>query len=152
MRARNSIDQVTLRCARRFQALWELARLEPRVAAHLLGVGGKGPGGITDAIEDAKTEISMIMGIFGGSNSPAGSIVWNVVGAQMSIRDWCMLERPGQRREDPKTAAGLLRGSLCALVAHYQAQRPKGSNPVVRVSGKLLKSIDDQLATAKQTA
>ena len=72
----------------------------------------------------ARRNVHAALAILGGMASPAGSIVWHVVGCEESIRAWAQREGWRDRPVRPQVATGILVGALGALAVHYGFDTP----------------------------
>ena len=105
--------------ARDFQASFILANLDQLRAVQVLR--GPGTGREADLSErqlDARRRVHEAMEVLGGIGSPAGSVIWHVVGLQRSVREWAMRQGWGGRPVEQKAAAGILVAALGVLAAH----------------------------------
>ncbi len=114
--------------ADRFRRDFGLSRLNPLTAADLgrvRGAGGHEP--IIDRIEDARQRLSQAMAHLGGMSSPAGSVVWCVVGDEMTLQQWALRQVWGAGRPlRHDVATGILIAALAALASYYGTRRPAG--------------------------
>jgi hypothetical protein len=110
--------------ARDFQASFIIARLDPLRAVPTLRVPG--PGGapsLTERQALARRRVAEAISALGGHDSPAGSVLWHVVGGGLSLRQWALRQRWGGRPVRPDQAHGVLVAALSVLAAHYGYQR-----------------------------
>ena len=74
--------------------------------------------------ESARRAIAETLRQLGGMGSPTGSILWFVVGLEISIPEWARRQRWGQGRPiRHEVATGILIGALGALAAYYAEGR-----------------------------
>jgi hypothetical protein len=112
--------------ARTFQAAFGIANLDPLRAAPLLRVPGCGrESDLSERQLDARRRVHAAMQALGGSNSPAGSCIWHVVGLQRSVREWATRQGWNGRPVRQEQAQGILVAALGMLAAHvaYGAAR-----------------------------
>lgn len=111
--------------ADRFRRDFHRARFEPLCAADLRRV--RGAGGheeILDAVEDARQRVWDAMNHLGGLATPAGSIVWHVIGLESTLRDWSLRQVLGAGRTlRQEVATGILIGALGVLNGYYSQRR-----------------------------
>jgi hypothetical protein len=123
MERRGVISAAMAVAARAFQEDFQLAHRDPRHCHDLEAIrSGARSTGVVDSIEDAKQRVWETLKVLGGIASPAGSILWYVIGVDQTLNEWCQRRgwggRTGIRHE---TATGILIGALGVLDA--QAQR-----------------------------
>jgi len=112
--------------ADRFRRDFHRARFEPLAAADLRrqrGAGGHEE--ILDDVEDARQRIWEALNHLGGLTAPAGSIMWNVIGMEMTLRDWSLRQVWGSGRTiRQEVATGILLAALGVLTGYYGVKRP----------------------------
>ncbi|HTH96101.1 MAG TPA: hypothetical protein VL574_01720 [Stellaceae bacterium] len=82
------------------------------------GAGGREK--VVGTIEDARQRVYEALSQLGGMSAPAGSIVWHVIGGEMSLRDWSLRQVWGSGRTiRQEVATGILIGALGALSGYY---------------------------------
>jgi hypothetical protein len=110
--------------ADRFRRDYRLAAFDP-LSANDLGRarGAGGHGVIMDRVEDARQRLADAIAGMGGLSAPAGSIVWHVVGAELTLKDWSMRQVWGGRPLRHEIATGILVAALAALDSHYHDRR-----------------------------
>jgi hypothetical protein len=112
---KGEIDEAMLATAEQFHRMFQAAALDPLRAADMARVGGgsvaTGAGHGSDA---ARRQVRATIATLGGQASLAGSILWDVVGEDRSIRHWSQ-----QHGRDPKVAKGILIASLDRLAAFW---------------------------------
>jgi len=93
--------------ADRFRRDYRLAAFDP-LSANDLGRarGGGGHGVIMDRVEDARQRLADAIAGMGGLSAPAGSIVWHVIGAELTLKDWSMRQVWGGRPLRQEVATG----------------------------------------------
>jgi len=96
----------------------------PLHAAPLLrspvATGGHAP---NSRVEAAQLAIYRALGAVGGFDSPAGSVLWNVIGYETSLSDWSLAHSNG-RRITSGEAQIILVFALGELAKHYRIMRP----------------------------
>lgn len=109
----------------RFRRDFVRARMNPLQATDLRrarGAGGREQ--ILDEVEDARQRLYEAMRHLGGMSSPAGSVIWYVVGAEISLQQWALRQVWGSGRPlRHEVATGILIGALAALCSHYEEVR-----------------------------
>jgi len=107
--------------AERFRRDYRSAHYQPlgvRALQRQSSRAGQPP--VIDRVEDARSRVGDALGRLGGLASPAGSIVWHVVGGEMSLNEWRERQRLGAGRVfRHEMAAGILIAAAGALAAHY---------------------------------
>lgn len=110
--------------ADRFRRDFRLASFDPLSAGDLgRARGGGGHGVIMDRVEDARQRLADAVAGMGGASAPAGSVVWHVVGAELTLKDWAQRQGWSGRPLRPEVATGILVAALAALDAHYHDRR-----------------------------
>lgn len=117
--------------ADRFRRDFNRAQFEPLCAADLRrmrGAGGREE--IRDVVEDARQRVWDAINHLGGLATPAGSIVWHVVGLEATLRDWSLRQVWGAGRTlRQEVATGILVAALGVLNGYYtqrrRAERPR---------------------------
>jgi hypothetical protein len=113
------IDEPMLDAARSFQAVFVLARLDALRALPLARIPGNGQEpSLTEKQVFARRRLHRAMEALGGHDSPAGSVVWHVVGGGLSLRQWALRQRWGGRAVRPDQAQGVLVAALGVLVGN----------------------------------
>jgi hypothetical protein len=107
-----------------FHRSFRVASLDPLRAAPFMRVPRTSGDTTTERIEAARGRIGKAMAVLGGSDSPAGSCIWHVVGCEASIREWAARCGWGGRSMGHAQAQGVLVGALGVLAAHYGLERP----------------------------
>jgi hypothetical protein len=74
---------------------------------------------LTERHVSARHKVSAAIQHVGGTDSPAGSSLWHVVGLECSIREWAMQQGWNGRPLVPAHGQGILVGALGTLVEHY---------------------------------
>lgn len=114
--------------ADRFRRDFHRAQFEALRAADLRrsrGAGGREE--IRDTVEDARQRVWEAMNHLGGLATPAGSIVWHVVGLEASLRDWSLRQVWGSGRTlRHEVATGILVAALGVLNGYYTRRRRGG--------------------------
>jgi len=110
--------------ADRFRRDFRVGAFDPLSANDLRRArGAGGSGAIMDRVEDARQRLFDAVAGMGGLSSPAGSIVWHVVGAELTLKDWSLRQVWGGRPLRHELATGILVAALGALDAHYHDRR-----------------------------
>ncbi len=87
---------------------------------------------VDERIEDARERVSRAVARLGGLTSPMGSVVWDVIGGEMSLHAWCERQRlTAGRSFRHDVASGILIGAAVALAAYY-ATVPREGEPARR--------------------
>jgi hypothetical protein len=106
--------------ADRFRRDYRLAAFDP-LSANDLGRarGAGGQGAIMDKVEDARQRLHDAVAGMGGLSAPAGSIVWHVIGAELTLKDWSLRQGWCGRPLRHEVATGLLNIMLGSLGAAW---------------------------------
>ena len=119
-----TITQAMHNAARDFQASFIIASLDPLRAIPVARVPGTGRApSLTERQALARRRVAEAISTLGGHDSPAGSMLWHVVGGGLSLRQWALRQRWGGRPVRPDQAHGVLVAALSVLAAHYGYQR-----------------------------
>ena len=119
-----TITQAMHNAARDFQASFIIASLDPLRAIPVARVPGTGRApSLTERQALARRRVAEAISTLGGHDSPAGSVLWHVVGGGLSLRQWTLRQRWGGRPVRPDQAHGVLVAALSVLAAHYGYQR-----------------------------
>jgi hypothetical protein len=119
MERRGSITSGMRLAGESFRTCFRTAQLDPLRAIDLTearasnrratpGVPGRGA-------EVARAKIWQMILAVGGLGSPAGSILWHVVGWERSIKEWALEQGWNGRRVSQEAAAGILIAALGML-------------------------------------
>jgi Domain of unknown function (DUF6456) len=105
--------------ARDLQADFTIARFDRLRAPSLLRIPGmaRDPD-MTSRELDARRRVHEAMEALGGISSPAGSIVWHVLGLEQSVREWALRQGWGGRPVDQKEAKGIFVAALGVLASN----------------------------------
>ncbi len=106
-----------------FARLFRIASLDTLRAADMSRVPiatGMTSGDISPQQERCRQRVTAAMVALGGAGSAAASVVWGVVGLEMSVRQWAINT---QRRHE--VAGGILIGALSVLAAHFGGRLPR---------------------------
>jgi len=118
---RGVIDSKMREAAERFNATYFLAGLDPLKAGDVGRLPGGAPGGgDPPRIEHARRRVQDIMVLCGGLGSPAGSCLWNVVGAGVTLAAWSAHEGWGGRSLHQVEARGILLAALGMLTGYFE--------------------------------
>lgn len=110
------LDEAMHEAAREFQAAFVLARLDALRALPLARIPGNGgEPSLTERQALARRRVHRTVEALGGHDSPAGSVVWHVVGGGLSLRQWALRQRWGGRPVRPDQAQGALVAALSVL-------------------------------------
>jgi hypothetical protein len=105
--------------AKDFQAAFIIANLDPIRALPLLRLPGNGrEPELNERQLDARQRVHDALQALGGISSPAGSVLWHVVGLQRSLREWAIRQGWGGRTVRQEQAQGILVAALGVLAAH----------------------------------
>jgi hypothetical protein len=128
LRRNGSIGAAEYDGGREFEEDFVRARLEPLHAADPGRLPGGGAADLTDAMVAGRRRIARAMAALGGIAMPAGSAVWGVLGAGLTVKEWAAGSQFGQggRSLDEKVAKGILVCALGVLAAHYGKARRQG--------------------------
>jgi Domain of unknown function (DUF6456) len=125
------IERECASAGERFRRDFLAAQLDPLSAADLRrsrGAGGQAH--ILDRAEDARERLWRAVCHLGSISSPAGSIIWHVVGAEMSLQHWALRQGWGAGRPiRHEVATGILIGALGALAGYYGGPVRRGPAP-----------------------
>lgn len=112
------IDSAMATAGRRFAQAFHRAALDPlrAIAIDEPRVDG-GDRSVPHAIERARQRVRRELDVLGGPESPAGSILWHVIGCQRSVQEWAVREGWNGRPVRREVARGILVGALSALAA-----------------------------------
>lgn len=72
------------------------------------------PETLAERTATSRERVARALDALGGPASPAGSIVWHVVGCELSVREWATL-----RGLHHAVATGILVAALGVLAKHY---------------------------------
>jgi len=100
-----------------FHRLFQRACLDPLKAADVLrdSPGSVGPHGSVFA----RRRVAAALDALGGIGSPCGSCAWFVLGADLSLNQWCIREGWSGRPLRHDVGKGILCGALGLLAAHF---------------------------------
>jgi hypothetical protein len=119
-----TIDQAMHDAAKDFQAAFIIAQLDPLRALPILRVPGTGREPDHNERQlHARRRVQEAMEAMGGHDSPAGSVLWHVIGGGLSLRQWALRQRWGGRPVRPDQAHGVLVAVLSVLAGHYAYER-----------------------------
>jgi hypothetical protein len=110
--------------ARDFQAAFIVAQLDPLRAVPVLRVPGTGrQPDLNERQLHARRRVQEAIRALGGHDSPAGSVLWHVIGGGLSLRQWALRQRWAGRPVRPDQAHGVLVAVLSVLAGHYGYER-----------------------------
>ena len=105
---------------RKFERQFILAQLDPLRAPDVRRVPGNGreadPG---DTSLAAREQVHRALRALGGYDGAMGSVVWHVLGAGCSLREWTLRQGWNGRQLRPEQATGVLIAALDLLAVHY---------------------------------
>lgn len=103
-----------------FAYLFHLAHLDPLRAADVMRGSASPHASLPpNYAEHARRRVSDALLALGGSNSPAGSCAWFVLGSEMSIRQWALRQGWAGRPIREQVAKGTLIACLGVLRHHF---------------------------------
>lgn len=116
MERSKAISKVEHIAGARFREDFRLAMLDP---LHAMSINSGVKGGervpVSETAERARRRVAAAMQLFGGRTTPAGSVIWAVVGEEKTLKDWSA----GNPWIGEKAASGMLKCGLTVLAAHY---------------------------------
>lgn len=120
---RGTITSAEAQAGDRFHRLFRVAALDSLRAADM----GRTPAAagyraieLSDSSERARRRVSAAMAALGGAGAPAAGVAWNVLGMEMSLRQWAIAS---QRQH--QVATGILVAALGMLAAHFGPGRQR---------------------------
>lgn len=118
-----TIGDEELACARRFERDFHMGGLDRQRITNYDGVGGGGGiGNVTVGLLEARDRVNKVMNTLGGVASPAGSIIWNVVGLGRNLKEYTTEFAFSSNRPVSEPAAkGMLVCALGVLAQHYRS-------------------------------
>lgn len=120
MERRGTITRAMHAAAAQFRKDFRLSNMDALRASNMEGsIRGGERVPVSVAAEQARKRVHVAMAIFGGRLSPAGSLIWAVIGEEKTLEDWAGVNGWGCRPISPVAASGMLVGALCALQVHY---------------------------------
>ena len=114
MERRGSITSGMRAAGDDFRIRFNKAHLDPLHAARLERVGHSPTVSPGFRIEAARDGVWRAITAVGGLASPAGSVLWHVVGLEQTVKQWALEYRLAQ-----EVASGILIAALGVLEAHY---------------------------------
>jgi hypothetical protein len=125
LRRNGSIGGVEYDAGRAFEEDFARARLDPLHAADPGRLPGGGAAELTDAMVAGRRRIARAIGALGGTAMPAGSAVWGVLGAGLTVKEWAATCQFGQggRSLDQKVAKGVFLSAVGVLAVYYGMRR-----------------------------
>jgi hypothetical protein len=115
-----TITHVMVDAGRTFERQFILAQLDPLRAPDIARIPGNGrdadPGDIGVA---AREQVNRALRTLGGHDGAMGSVVWHVLGAGCSLREWTLRQGWNGRQLRPEQASGVLIAALDLLAGHY---------------------------------
>ena len=115
-----TITEPMAEAGRKFERQFIMAQLDPLRAPDVRRVPGNGsepdPG---DTGLAAREQVHHALRALGGHDGAMGSVVWHVLGAGCSLREWTLRRAWGGRQVRQEEARGILIAALDLLAAHY---------------------------------
>lgn len=74
---------------------------------------------LPSAIENARESVTKAVNAAGGRASLCGSCLWDIIGMEMTIKDWCGLQAGRKKPMSQHQATGVLIAALEILEKHY---------------------------------
>lgn len=102
-----------------FRTLFQRAALDRVRTMSIIRIEGGSVDPLSESQAGARQRVAKAVDALGGFDSPGGSIVWHVIGVEVSIRDWALRQGWAGRHMHPPQAQGLLVGALGMLTAHF---------------------------------
>jgi hypothetical protein len=102
-----------------FRTLFRSAALDSIATTQFVRVGAATADTMSLRQIDARRRVARAMDALGGHGSPAGSVVWFVVGLEMSIREWSARQGWSGRPVPQPIAGGMLVAGLGILAMHF---------------------------------
>ena len=102
-----------------FRAAFRAAALDPLRAMPMLRVPRATGETLTERTAAARQHVARALDALGGPASPAGSVVWHVVGCEISVREWAARQGWGGLPVGHVQAQGILVAALGILARHY---------------------------------
>ena len=102
-----------------FRTLFQRAALDRVRTMSMIRIEGGSVDPLSESQASARQKVAHAVYALGGFDSPRGSIVWHVVGIEVTIRDWALRQGWSGRHMHPPQAQGLLVGALGMLAAHF---------------------------------
>ncbi|MEO1223333.1 MAG: hypothetical protein AAFX92_03825 [Pseudomonadota bacterium] len=126
MLARQTITAAEYAAGRQFESLFARARFEALQACDLLRPTGGRWQEASGAVQDARDQVSLIVGLFDGCDPIQLEAVWQVIGQGRTVKEFCALWGLGSRAAPNRQfVAGLLKGALSVLSRHFGIVRPR---------------------------
>jgi hypothetical protein len=105
--------------AKDFETTFIVANLEPLRALPILRVPGTGrEPDLNERQLHARRRVQEAVKALGGHDSPAGSLLWHVIGSGLSLRQWAIRQGWGGRPVRQEQAQGILVAALGMLAGH----------------------------------
>lgn len=139
LRQRSEITAWAAMAGEHFRDIFDRAHLNPLRAADWGRCGGGVRGDDSVSMIFARNSVDRALTVLGGHGSPAGRVVWDVIGLDMTLQRYSELTIFGSGRSLNQTVAkGILIGALGALAWHY------GYDPEARRDAKMAVWVEDQ--------
>lgn len=115
-----TISHVMAEAGRKFERHFILAQLDPLRAPDICRIPGNGRQADPDDIGvAAREQVHDALRALGGHDGAMGSVVWHVLGAGCSLREWTLRQGWNGRHLRPEQATGVLIAALDLLAGHY---------------------------------
>ncbi len=125
MERAGTIDKDQRAAGDTFRDVFFAAGLSPLRAAVMLRSAGTTAGREPTArVEASRVAIYHAIVAVGGLASPAGSVLWGVIGWDRSLAEWAIAQGHNGRRITPEHARIILVFALGDLARHYRLSRP----------------------------
>jgi hypothetical protein len=122
----DTISEPMAEAGRKFQRQFIMAQLDPLRAPDIARIPGNGrEADLGDIGIAAREQVHRALRAIGGHDGAMGSVVWHVVGANYSLREWTLRQGWNGRQLRPEQATGVLIAALDLLAVHYGLARRK---------------------------
>ena len=102
-----------------FRTLFQRAALNSMRTMSMIRIEGGSIDPLSESQASARQKVAHAICTLGGFDSPGGSVVWHVIGFEISIRDWALRQGWAGRHMHPPQAQGMLVGALGVLTVHF---------------------------------
>ena len=120
---RGAITYEMLLAAERFRYEFHISSLEALIAADVsrpMVSGRRRTPILPGKVEDARESVYEAIRAVGGQGSIGGSCLWDVIGLERQIMEWCFEQGKQGLRITPQEAPGVIRTVLSILEKHYE--------------------------------
>ena len=120
---RKAISTVQLLAAERFRHDFYVSNLEALIAADVsrpMVSGRRRTPILPGKVEDARESVYAAVTSVGGVDSIGGSCLWDVIGLEKQIKEWCLEQGFRGVRITGQEAPGVIRTVLSILEKHYE--------------------------------